>query len=46
MVVGAKRSLSSSGTDQIFFSVQLHELNKDPVQQQELIDKMFTELGL
>ncbi len=40
-VVGARR-----GNTQIFFSVQLHQLDKDPSAQQQLMETMLNELGL
>ena len=44
-VVGAKRNLGGQ-TSQIFFSVQLHQFDKDQTAQQQLLENMLNELGL
>lgn len=42
-VVGVAREVSGVGVTQIFFSVELHDFNKDPVAQQQLIERLLTD---
>jgi len=44
-IIGAKRNLGGI-TSQIFFSVQLHQFDQDPIAQKQLLETMLIELGL
>lgn len=44
--VGARRSIAGIGTNQIFFSVQIHQFNKDVSAQKQLMQNLLNELGL